>query len=288
MTPPKILLQTTIPYLADDWHIGRFSLLKSFLANLKNAHNEPAFEVITRDKEISGDDSILSMLAESDFAELWLFAVDTGDGLSTAEAAAINAFRERGGGILITRDHQDLGSCLCGLDEIGKVHYFHTRNPDPEPSRNQSDDSLSTNISWPNYHSGLNGDYQEIKVCEPVHPLLKSEDGERLHFFPAHPHEGGIGVEEGGEGRVIAKGISKVTDTDFNLIIAFEGDSTRGRAIAESSFHHFCDYNWDISLGCPSFVSEPPGDGYQKHPSHLIDIKTYVRNAAFWLAGLYP
>ena len=29
--PVKILLQTTIPYAEDDWHIGRFSLLTEHL-----------------------------------------------------------------------------------------------------------------------------------------------------------------------------------------------------------------------------------------------------------------
>lgn len=35
----------------------------------------------------------------------------------------------------------------------------------------------------------------------------------------------------------------------------------------------------------PSFVEEPPGDGHKQNPQALEDIKTYVRNAAVWLAG---
>jgi hypothetical protein len=57
-----------------------------------------------------------------------------------------------------------------------------------------------------------------------------------------------------------------------------------GRGIAESSFHHLVDYNWDVEKGCPDFVSEPPGDGYKKNPQALSDIKTYVGNLAKWLA----
>ena len=30
--PTKVLLQTTIPFTEDDWHIGRFSLLHDYLA----------------------------------------------------------------------------------------------------------------------------------------------------------------------------------------------------------------------------------------------------------------
>jgi hypothetical protein len=40
--------------------------------------------------------------------------------------------------------------------------------------------------------------------------------------------------------------------------VAFERSQTDGRAIAESTFHHFADYNWDPRRGSPDFVSEPP------------------------------
>jgi hypothetical protein len=48
--------------------------------------------------------------------------------------------------------------------------------------------------------------------------------------------------------------MSKVTHRPFNLIIAFEQrrdnhGNLLGQAIAESSFHHFVDYNWDTSKG---------------------------------------
>jgi hypothetical protein len=54
--------------------------------------------------------------------------------------------------------------------------------------------------------------------------------------------------------------------------------------VAQSTFHHFCDYNWDIRAGCPSFVEEPPGDGMVHHPEVRRDIETYVRNLVLWLA----
>ena len=33
--PQRILIQTTIPSIADDWHVGRFSLLARFLRDLQ-------------------------------------------------------------------------------------------------------------------------------------------------------------------------------------------------------------------------------------------------------------
>jgi hypothetical protein len=56
-----------------------------------------------------------------------------------------------------------------------------------------------------------------------------------------------------------------------------------GRAVVASSFHHFADYNWDFEKGCPSFVTEPPGDAVRKYPARLDDVKAYVRNLAQWL-----
>ncbi|MGB8508971.1 MAG: hypothetical protein WCD76_11235 [Pyrinomonadaceae bacterium] len=292
--PVRILLQTTIPATHDDWNINRFSLLREHLASLKDDDGNTLCEVTMRDRvsDAYGNDPVLSRLDESDFDELWLFAVDTGGGLTGDDCGGITRFRQKGGGILATRDHQDLGSCLCTLGGIGAAHFFHTKNQEPDAARHCADDSFTTNISWPNYHSGSNGDYQEIAPAEPLHELLShpSLPGGHIRFLPAHPHEGAVGVPQDEPGaRVIATGTSKVTGRPFNLAVAFERatdahGNTLGRGIADSSFHHFADYNLDTSKGAPSFVAEPPGDGYAREPHVLADIKAYIRNLAVWLA----
>ncbi|HSK64230.1 MAG TPA: hypothetical protein VK893_10320, partial [Pyrinomonadaceae bacterium] len=110
-------------------------------------------------------------------------------------------------------------------------------------------------------------------------------------YFPAHPHEGSVGVPAGAENaRVVATGVSQATGHIFNLVVALHDQVDRhgnrcGRSVAESSFHHFVDYNWDISKGCPSFLVEPPGDEIERDPSRMRDIKTYVANLARWLAA---
>ena len=295
MTKPiRVLMQTTIPYAEDDWHIGRFSLLRDELASLKDEAGNPLYEVTTRNRELdaAGNDPLLSALDTTDFDELWLFAIDQGDGLTVADCQGITRFRQRGGGIMATRDHQDLGTSLCTLGGIGRAHFFHSKHPEPDPSRRVPDDPYTTSISWPNYHSGANGDYQTITVALP-HELLRNPASPAgiIEFFPAHPHEGAVGVPEDEEhASVIATSQSKVTGRPFNLVVAFESSSDAhgnqlGRGIAESSFHHFVDYNWDTEMGCPSFLAEPPGDGYKRNPQALNDIKTYVGNAARWLAG---
>ena len=277
----KILLQTTIPYTADDWHIGRFSMLRDWLSSMDGV------TVTARDREADehGNDRVLLSLADSDYDQLWLLAVDPGDGLTRADCASITAFARRGGAILSTRDHHDLGSSICNLGGVGAAHFFHSRNVDPDPSRRTRDDVATTSIDWPNYHSGRNGDYQRIVAPEP-HPLIQRADGTTLEWFPAHPHEGAVGVPANDEAaRVIATGTSKVTNRPFNLIVALEATAKRGRALAHSSFHHLCDYNWNIAAGCPSFVEEAPGEEVERHPSRLEDVRAYVANAVRWLSG---
>jgi hypothetical protein len=291
--PIQILLQTTIPATEDDWNIGRFSLLRAHLSSLENDDGGRLCEVTARNREknAAGDDKVLSQIDSSDFDELWLFAVDAGDGLSVKDCEGITRFRQRGGGILATRDHQDLGSSICNIGGIGAAHFFHSQNVDPEESRRAPDDQDTPSISWPNYHSGSNGDYQRITAAEPVHELLRSASSPSglIEFFPAHPHEGGVGVPDTEEhARVIATGVSQSTRRPFNLVVAFERARDKygnnlGRGVAESSFHHFVDYNWDIDQGCPSFLLEAPGDGIKREPKKLEDIKTYVRNLAVWL-----
>jgi hypothetical protein len=293
--PIRILLQTTILATEDDWSIARFSLLKNYLASLVNAQGELLCEVTARDRlnDAAGNDPILISIDQSNFDQLWLFAVDVGDGITDVECKAINKFRQRGGGLLVTRDHQDLGCSLCQLRGVGAAHFFHSKNPEPEVSRRCNDDIYTTDISYPNYHSGRNGDYQQITSIEPLHPLLINPNSPtgKIEFLPAHPHEGAVGTPENDKNaRVIATGKSLVSARDFNLIVAFdrvvdEDGKYLGRAVAESTFHHFCDYNWDTNRGCPSFVSELPGNTMQTEPRAIADLNTYIDNLVLWLAN---
>ena len=289
MTKPiNILLQSTIFPNEDDWHIGRFSLLRALLEKMRDKAGQPLFSVVARDRAIVGQpDPVLSTLDASAFDELWLFAVDEGDGLEAADCEAIARFRRRGGGLLVTRDHMNLGGSVCALGEVGSAHQFHTNNPDPDISRQAIDDTQTGAILWPNYHSGANGDFQTIDVVDPPHPVLADPEAPNgfIRYLPSHPHEGSVGVPPGADARVIARGTSKVSGRSFNLVVAFEAVGNAGPAIAESSFHHFADYNWDPSLGCPSFVRETAGYGLRASPEALHAIHTYVTNLALWLGG---
>ena len=279
----RILLQCTIPYADDDWHVGRFALLARELQKAGN--------VVARNLEPSsrGDDPVLSRLSRDDFDEVWLLGVDGGraPALSPPDIAAVNAFQRAGGGLLTTRNHENMGMWLRQVDGVGRAHFFHASDCcEPDPDRQRPDDLGTRTISWPNYHSGRNGDFQRIQAVEPLHPLLAKPYGGRVALFPAHPHEGAVGVPAGEpRARVVARGTSLASGRAFDLVVAFDRSTgIAGRAIAESSFHHFADYNWDTSRAAPSFVTEPAGDGMRRDPRALEDIQVYVANAARWLA----
>jgi hypothetical protein len=274
----KILLQTTIVEHADDWDVGRFSLLAGEL-------RRAGHDVTARNRDDAADDSTLRVLDTLDFDQLWLIAVDPGDGLSKRDAEGIMRFHERGGGIFTARDHQDLGSCLLGLGEIGRLNHFHERNPEPGACR---DDRDNPNISWPNYHSGANGDYQPAFATEPLHEVLrtaKTRSG-RIEWFPAHPHEGAVSAPADDPlARVVAQGRSAVSGRTFNLAVCRErGSHGSGRVVACSTFHHFADMNWDVDAGAPSFVTDVPGDEIRRDPSRLTVFKDFVGNITRWLA----
>ena len=258
MPPNKVLLQTTIPTAADDWSIARFSRLGALLAEQRDADGNPLYAVTARDRDPLGQpDSLLSALDRSDFDQLWLFAVDTGDGLTKEDCAAISRFRRSGRGLLVARDHMDLGSSVCTLGGVGDAHYFHSQNLDPDVAKRRRDDPFTMTIDWPNFHSGANGDFQEIELVGPAHPLLANPDSPTGHirYLPSHPHEGGVGAPTREDARIIVRGTSKVTGVTFNIAVAFEPGEHGGPALAQSTFHHFAGRR-------PQ--TRPRGDG--RHP----------------------
>ena len=287
MKPIKILLQTTIEPTENDWHIGRFSMLRDYLGSLTAADGSPTFQITARDRDrIGAPDSVLASLDQSEYDELWLFAVDVGDGLHEEDLAGILRFRARGGGLMIARDHMDLGCSICTLGSVGAANIFHTHNPiDPIPP---PDDRGTPYIHWPNFHSGANGDFQKVTAELPVHPVMRDVDSENgtVMFLPAHPHEGAVVAPASDpQARVIATGTSLASGRQFNIAVAFEASEREGRAIAESTFHHFADYNWDPSRGSPDFVTEPPVHTLPHHARAMASTHCYVRNMALWLAG---
>ena len=71
-----ILLQTTIAEHPDDWDIGRFALLVDEL-------RVAGHDVVARNPaNRGGDDRVFSHVDERGYDQVWLMAVDVGDGLT--------------------------------------------------------------------------------------------------------------------------------------------------------------------------------------------------------------
>lgn len=281
----RILLKTTIPTTEDDWHVGRFSLLAEHLRCLSDDTGGRLYDVLAADRNetADGDDAELKAAAGGAFDQVWLIAVDDVGALTDGDVRNLEAFRAQGGGMFITRDHQDLGSCIARLGALGRTQHFQTVNPEEDEGRRVCDDLETSHITWPNYHSGANGDLQPVEAAD--HPLMRRPDGSRIARLPAHPHEGAVGApaDLAGVATPVASGRSARTGNRFTIAVAVEEDG-KGRGVADSSFHHVADYNWDTRLGCPSFVDEAPGDEVHRDPAALDDARAYVANIAAWLA----
>jgi hypothetical protein len=286
--PTRILVKTTIGPVVDDWHVGRFSLLTAHLRSLKDSSGGVLYDVVARNRSDNqqSDDTDLVQLANGAYDQLWLIGADETGALTSRDVENVAQFRRGGGGILLTRDHQDLGACLTRLGALGATQYFQTSNPDPDESHRCRDDLETPAISWPNYHSGANGALQTIDAIQPVHALMRTASGIPIRRLPAHPHEGSVGVPTALRhiAHVVARGRSLTTGATFNLCVAVEEPGV-GRAVSDSSFHHFCDYNWNPRMGCPSFVNEPAAEDVLSSPDALDDGHRYVENIAAWLAG---
>lgn len=284
----RILVQTTIPRRQDDWHVGRFRFLVDHLGKLTDSGGRPRFDVLARDREPSngGDDPFLCGLTLADMDQVWVLGVDAGDdsGLTPREVESLSRFYQAGGALMLTRDHQDMGCALSTVGDVGAAHCWHNVAPEDDPERRTRDDD-NPSIDWPNYHSGRNGAFQAIERVAVDHPLL-----EGVHHLPAHPHEGALREPaEGGAGRAVARGTSRRSGRPFLLAVAFDHGGGEGqparRAVAQSTFHHFADYNLDLGAGAPSFVDDPEALPEERGGVGVSETRRYWENLATWLSG---
>src|SRR5262249_30312349 len=139
----RILFKTTIPFIEDDWHVGRFSLVQRHLRSLIGADGSARYQVDARDRveNGAGDDVDLRDAGEGAYDQMWLVGTASTGALTQGDVDAIDRFRRSGGGLLLTRDHQDLGSCLCRIPIVGMAEHFQRVNPETEASRRRVDDT---------------------------------------------------------------------------------------------------------------------------------------------------
>jgi hypothetical protein len=88
-----------------------------------------------------------------------------------------------------------------------------------------------------------------LSYATPRHPMARSS------FSRVVRTKVQLSAPPGARARVIARGRSKATGAWFNIAVAFEADGQARRAIAQSTFHHFADYNWGPRMGASAIVN---------------------------------
>jgi hypothetical protein len=188
--------------------------------------------VTARNRHLGETDPILSTLDTLAYDQLWLFAVDIGGGLSSPDAAAIMSFRERGGGVLTARDHQDLGSCLLSLGSIGgsTTSTPRTRARGP-PRRPGHPDHLVAQLPLGRQRRRPAGGRDR----SAPRAAADHADGQRSHRVVPGPPPRGRRVRtarrSAGAGDRVC-GRSTVTGRRFNLAVCLDGETRRRATVA--------------------------------------------------------
>jgi hypothetical protein len=219
------------------------------------------------------------------------------------------------GGVLVTGDHGDLGKAIAGdITRAGEMRRYPApgsgpkvanstleEGPDPLPIFSDSDqwDDLPQKVRYTRFPVGSPVGFR--RRVRP-HPVLCGPDGP-IDVFPDHRHEGEalapavrpedvktwpIKDKHQELPCVIAKGLIKDPEvtchgSEIGLVSAYNGHNVDvGRIIADSSWHHWFDFNL---LG----VRRPPSPyaGFDATPggqAALKSIEAYFLNCAVWLS----
>ena len=222
--PIRVLLQTTIQHADDDWHVGRFSLLRDHLQALRAPDGNPLCAVTARDRARADDDPVLSRLGPG---ALRRDVALRGRRRQRPDAARVRghlrvsrARRRHPGRPGSSRSRHVPVRIRC----LGPIEHFHRLQPEADEGaanrRRSKPGDLLAQLSL-----GLERRPAADPAVSPAHPLLfrdgQSAAGGLLAHFPAHPHEGAIAPPPDDPNvRVVAEGRSTLSGRAFNLVVA--------------------------------------------------------------------
>lgn len=283
-TAPQALLLSTIATDANDWHIGRFSLLGTMIRTA-GEEMDPSFNLTISDYPTSDADRkvLQDDLSSGRYGQIWLIAPDMDNGPDAGFFRALEAAVKGGTDLVIARDHTDLGCCLLELkdclDDVGQTQTFQRTWTDLPKDREYADPACAA-IVTPCVVTGQNGG---VQICRQraEHPLLNFVSMIPGHLvIPAHPHEGVIRKVSASQ-TVLLSSFSITSGREQTTAIVDEAED-RGMVLHHSTFHHFADYNLDVAKGAPDFVLDPPSTQIADSPALLNDIKAYVRSVVHY------
>ncbi|MFM7675378.1 MAG: hypothetical protein ACKO5F_07290 [Synechococcus sp.] len=274
----RALLQTTIAHDANDWHVGRFSLLAAAI-EAAGSGLDAAFTLTAQDYPSDREerDRLHQQLGEGHFGQVWLMAPDLDNGPEAAFFEALEAAVGAGTDLVIARDHTDLGASLLSLGgclaSVGQTQTFQRSWPGL-PEDNEYTNPSCPGIQTPCVLTGQNG---AVQICRKrsEHPLLDFDTLIPSHvLLPAHPHEGVI-LPNGTSQQVLLSSHSISSGREQNSAILDEAEG-RGFILHHSTFHHFADFNLDVRCGAPDFVLDPPAPQVNQSPQLLSDLHAYI------------
>ena len=282
--PTQALLLSTIATDPSDWHIGRFSLLGEMIRTA-GLELDSSFVLTISDypKDDAQREALQGDLRSGRFGQIWLIAPDMDNGPDPGFFLALESAVMVGSDLVIARDHTDLGSCLLQLqgclNDVGQTQTFQRSWPNLPQDREYADEACAAIIT-PCVVTGQNGG---VQICRQRadHPLLKFASMIPGHLvIPAHPHEGVI-RPVGASQTVLLSSFSITSGREQTTAIVDESPG-RGMVLHHSTFHHFADYNLDVSAGAPDFVLDPPSSQIADSPALSNDIKAYVRSVVHY------
>ena len=282
--PTQALLLSTIATDPSDWHIGRFSLLGEMIRTA-GLELDSSFVLTVSDypKDDAQREALQGDLRSGRFGQIWLIAPDMDNGPDPGFFRALESAVMAGSDLVIARDHTDLGSCLLQLqgclNDVGQTQTYQRSWPDLPQDREYADEACAAIIT-PCVVTGQNGG---VQICRQRadHPLLKFASMIPGHLvIPAHPHEGVIRPMAASQ-TVLLSSFSITSGREQTTAIVDESPG-RGMVLHHSTFHHFADYNLDVSAGAPDFVLDPPSSQIADSPALSNDIKAYVRSVVHY------
>ena len=282
--PTQALLLSTIATDPSDWHIGRFSLLGEMIRTA-GLELDSSFVLTISDypKDDAQREALQGDLRSGRFGQIWLIAPDMDNGPDPGFFRALESAVMAGSDLVIARDHTDLGSCLLQLqgclNDVGQTQTFQRSWPNLPQDREYADEACAAIIT-PCVVTGQNGG---VQICRQRadHPLLKFASMIPGHLvIPAHPHEGVIRPMAASQ-TVLLSSFSITSGREQTTAIVDESPG-RGMVLHHSTFHHFADYNLEVSAGAPAFVLDPPSSQIADSPVLSNDIKAYVRSVVHY------
>lgn len=281
------------------------------------------FEITTahRDADPCDPSSSPVKLTELDilnrFDEIWFFGFNLSPDLSQEELTLLDRFMdERQGGVLATGDHFNRGKSIAGqLKRAGKMRQYPAPGSEPKGWNitlvERSGESNPFDATDQYDDLGQKVRCTLFPVPTPLgitrsfrpHPVMCGPYGP-IDVFPDHQHEGEALAPQidpndaewptvNGHQElpvVIARG--KITNPDadkfgqeIGLVSAYDGHQVNvGRILADSSWHHWFDFNL---LGLPGRNLPDPLSGFDATPEGrtvLKNLDAYFLNCATWLA----